>query len=105
MHLDPDDLHLVQRILSFWAPGIPAFAFGSRVHGRNLKPFSDLDLCLKGAGAVDANTLADVSDAFAASRLPFRVDVVDWYGLAPDFQNAITGDLTPIGSEQLATAE
>jgi hypothetical protein len=47
MHIEPGQLEEARRILAFWAPGIPAYAYGSRAHGRGLKATSDLDLCLR----------------------------------------------------------
>lgn len=93
---DPAQLREVQRIIAFWAPEIDAYAFGSRVHGRALKPTSDLDICLRGSAPVDAKILRQVRDAFEISDLPMRVDVVDWHALSVEFQAAIAADLTPV---------
>ena len=95
MHLDRRHLEDVRTILAeHLPPDIAVLAFGSRVHGRNLKRFSDLDLCLKGAGPVPDTTLQALRDAFEESALPIKVDIVDWRGLTPEFQAAIAGDLT-----------
>ena len=102
MHLDGQALDLVTRILAFWAPGIPAYAYGSRVHGHQLKPFSDLDICLRGAAPIDADTLTDLRDAFANSRLPIRVDVVDWHALSDEFRGQIAPDLVPLPQDKLS---
>jgi uncharacterized protein len=93
MRIDPAYLHEVQRILAFWAPGIPAYAFGSRVHGHALKPTSDLDICLRGTEVVSPKILRQVRDAFEISDLPIRVDVVDWHDISQEFQNVIEADL------------
>lgn len=103
MHLEAQHLREVRRILSFWATGIPAFAYGSRVHGRNLKPRSDLDLCLKGPAAVPDKVMWQVRDAFEISDLPMRVDVVDWHRLSTEFQTHIALDLTPLSEPSLAS--
>ena len=104
MHLSPDDLRTVQRILAFWAPGISVFAYGSRVHGRHVKPFSDLDLCLRGTARVPDRTLGEVRDAFDISGLPMRVDVVDWHELGEEFRALIEPDLEPVPSLTVAPA-
>lgn len=96
MHLDVADHNEVRRIMAFWAPGVPTFVFGSRVHGRGLKPTSDLDLCLKGDVPVNEKILRQVQDAFELSDLSVRVDVVDWHRLPAPFQHAISPDLTPL---------
>jgi predicted nucleotidyltransferase len=92
MRLEPHQLEEVRRILAFWSSGIEAYAFGSRVQGRGLKPVSDLDICLKGKGPIPASTLRQVRNAFEISDLPMRVDVVDWNAVAADF-NAIKNEM------------
>lgn len=76
-------------------PGTQIFVFGSRATGKRLKPFSDLDLCLKGKGELPPQLIAAITQAFADSSLPIKVDVVDWAALTPEFQRAISADLTP----------
>lgn len=96
MHLSNDEIREVRRIISFWAPGVPIYAFGSRVHGRNLKRYSDLDLCLKDSLPVPDSIRWKLKDAFTLSDLPMRVDIVDWNDLSPEFRKVIEPDLTPI---------
>ena len=48
MHLTPQERAGVLDILRRHLPGRTVWAFGSRVHGRRLKPFSDLDLAVIG---------------------------------------------------------
>ena len=96
MHIEPEHLELAKRILTFWAPNVPAYAFGSRATGRLLKRTSDLDICLKGDEKLSSDMLRDVKDAFEISRMPYRVDVIDWYQVQPYFQDAIRDDLVRI---------
>jgi uncharacterized protein len=96
MHIEPAHLEEARRILAFWVPGIPVFAYGSRVHGRGLKRTSDLDLCLKGNERVAPKTIQRVKDAFMLSEIPFRVDVVDWHDLSEDFRRIIGRDMEPL---------
>lgn len=93
IRLDPEELALAKRIVAFWAPGIPAYVFGSRVSGRNFKPTSDLDICLKGTAPVAPRVLRQVKDAFEVSDLPMRVDVLDWHDVSPGFRAAIEDQL------------
>ncbi len=44
IHIDPGQLAIVKDILRKHIPNNDVWAFGSRVHGRNLRKFSDLDL-------------------------------------------------------------
>lgn len=96
MHL-PDRAHqAVRDILRQYLPPLYAVhVFGSRATGRNLKPFSDLDLCVTGPMPLDNVILARLRAAFDESDLPFKVDLVDWHDLSGEFCRAITPDLTP----------
>ena len=97
MHLTEGHRAEVRRILDrTLPPDIRVFAFGSRVHGRNLKPYSDLDLCLKGESAVPTTALSRLVSAFEDSALPFKVDIVDWAVISPDFRAAVARDLQPL---------
>ena len=59
------------------------WCFGSRVHGRGLKRFSDLDLALWDEEDLRAE-LGKLWDAFEASDLPIKVDLSEWNQL-PDW--------------------
>ena len=97
MHLDNASRAEVGRILgSHLEPQVKVYAFGSRVHGRNLKPFSDLDLCLRADAPLPATILSKLNAAFEDSTLPFKVDIVDWETISPEFRAAIEADLAPL---------
>jgi len=90
IHLPPEWLAMVQKILRFYAPpGRKVVAFGSRVTGKHLKKHSDLDICVMGDTPLDDLDKADLRDAFSISRLPIRVDIVDWARTDPSFQKII----------------
>jgi predicted nucleotidyltransferase len=59
-----------------------AWVFGSRATGR-ARPYSDLDILITSSAPLDWRARADLQDAFEASNLPFRVDVVEESRLAP----------------------
>jgi uncharacterized protein len=61
---------------------IKAWVFGSRATGR-ARPYSDLDILISSPTPLDWRARADLQDAFEASNLPFRVDVVEEARLAP----------------------
>ena len=84
----PAELDEVQRILAAHMPGCEVWAFGSRVTG-HAKSYSDLDLVVVGAEPIHWNDLGKLTEAFQASDLPFRVDVMDWNVAAPAFQAVI----------------
>jgi predicted nucleotidyltransferase len=82
-------LHLVRRILQKHVPGYPVWAFGSRVHGKNLKLFSDLDLAVIAEKPLKLDDLIALRRAFSDSDLPFRVDVVDYAAADVGFRSII----------------
>ena len=92
MHLKPEELKIVKRLLEDHVPGREVWAFGSRVHGRRLKPFSDLDLAVIGDVPLSLDAYTSLKHAFTESDLPFRVDVVDWATTAPKFRAIIEKD-------------
>jgi uncharacterized protein len=75
----------VVTIVSQCLPGAQALVFGSRATGR-FRPTSDLDLLFVKPDPIDWRARARLHDAFDASELPFRVDVVAWANLAPSYR-------------------
>lgn len=89
LSIQPQDLAIVREILKAHVPGLEVWAFGSRVHGENLKPFSDLDLVVITEAPLGSLQLAELKDAFTDSALPFKVDVLDWSTTNERFQQLI----------------
>ncbi len=87
--LTNEQLALVKEILQSLVPGREVWAFGSRVHGRTLKRFSDLDLCIMGDERLLPGTLSQLDEAFDESLLPYKVDVLDWNGTDERFRKVI----------------
>lgn len=92
MHIDVSALDEVLNILRAHVPDHEVLAFGSRVHGRNLKPFSDLDLIIITAKPLDLLRLTDLKDAFTESDLPFKVDLLDWSSVNDRFRKIIEAE-------------
>ncbi len=67
---------IVQEIVGQVAPDASVWVFGSRATG-NCRPYSDLDLLLSRPEHLSWRQRASLIDAFEASELPFRVDVVE----------------------------
>ena len=86
--LEPYELAEVQRLLAHHLPGCEVRAFGSRLQGV-ARRYSDLDLAVVGRERLDWRTLEALKDAFSESDLRFRVDVVDWHAISPEFQHII----------------
>jgi len=73
----PDQWNTVRDVLDRHVPDREVWAFGSRATG-TAREYSDLDLCVVGATPLGLATRAALSEDFAESDLPFKVDVVDW---------------------------
>lgn len=72
------------------------YAFGSRTKGTQ-KRLSDLDLCFK--DPIPFNIQGHIDEDFEESDLPFKVDLLDWRYISPEFQEIIEKDLIPIKKE------
>lgn len=80
--LTDDQRGTVRDILCRLLPGAQVWIFGSRATG-HARPFSDLDLLVSAPRQLSWSQRAALRDAFEASDLPFRVDLVEADGLAP----------------------
>lgn len=88
IYLDAKQIETVRRILKKHLPTRKIVAFGSRVKG-DFKPHSDLDLCIMGDEGLSFQDLAYLREDFSDSDLPFRVDIVEWTTISPEFQQII----------------
>jgi type I restriction enzyme S subunit len=82
--LNANHLAIVVSILKTHLPGERVLVFGSRAAGC-AKPFSDLDLAIDMSAPLPVLRLANLRDAFEASALPFKVDLVELISAAPAF--------------------
>ena len=89
--LSPAHRAIVERILKEHVQQCEVRAFGSRV-AWTAKDFSDLDLAVVGVGPLDWRNLARLKEAFEESRLPMRVDVLDWHAISECFRKVIERD-------------
>ena len=91
IELKTSELELVRKILADTIPNFEVWAFGSRVHRRQLKEFSDLDLEVftKQCQLLDLGVLRE---NLADSDLPFTVDVSSWVQLPDWLQQEILQD-------------
>ncbi len=81
-------LNIILDILNRHVPNMKVWAFGSRVNGR-VKRYSDLDLVVIGTEKMSINSFGELKEAFQESDLPFRVDLLDWHAISPEFQEVI----------------
>ena len=96
LHLTEAQLDEVRAILARIVPEATVRTFGSRVHGRNLKPFSDLDLAIVQGKRLAPGAMVDLQVAFAESDLPFRVDLVELDRVDDAFREQIEAEYRPI---------
>jgi len=87
IHLDDKDLKQVRVILKKHLPEHEIWLFGSRVHGKNLKPFSDIDLAI--IQPTTNRQMMQLADAFSESDLPYKVDIIDWNNIDENFKKII----------------
>ena len=78
----------VRDILQRHVPRYEVWAFGSRAK-RIAKPYSDLDLAVIADRPLRLETQGALADAFAESKLPWRVDVVDWATTSDAFRSCV----------------
>lgn len=89
--LTGDERALVRRIVDAVLPGARVSVFGSRATGR-ARPHSDLDLLLHEPQQLTLAQRAELRDAFEASTLPFRVDLVAAGELAAGYRARVLGE-------------
>ena len=89
--LSPSQQALVRQLIDGVLPGAQVAVFGSRATGR-ARPYSDLDLLLLYPPRLSWAQRADLRDAFEASELPFRVDLVEAEGLAEGMAQRVRGE-------------
>lgn len=87
----PEHWAIVQSILRQHVPGKDVWVFGSRAR-HTAKPFSDLDLAIRGDQPLGLAVLAALADDFSESDLPWKVDVVDWATTSESFRRIIERD-------------
>jgi predicted nucleotidyltransferase len=88
--LSGDELKIITEIIQEHAPDCRVLAFGSR-HFGTAKKYSDLDLAFMGKEKMRLLKRFQLEDAFSESDLPFRVDVLDYNALSPEFREIIDG--------------
>ena len=95
----PDLWDMVQGILQKHVPLYEVWAFGSRAKW-TAKPHSDLDLAVITDQPLSLDASAALTDAFAESALPWRVDVVDWASTSESFRQIIERDKVVVQRRQ-----
>ncbi|MDB2414238.1 nucleotidyltransferase domain-containing protein [Rickettsiales bacterium] len=90
MLIENKDFEIIKNILISNIPEYEVRAFGSRVHGNNIKPFSDVDLAIVTETPLDDSKYITLKQDFENSNLPVKVDIVDWAIIDEDFRKVIS---------------
>lgn len=85
--LSPEHWEIIQNILESYLPGVPVWAYGSRVK-ETAHPASDLDIVVF-TEPNEKSKVSESKEAFEESNLPFRVDVFIWDEIPKNFQENI----------------
>jgi len=83
-----DERNIILDIFEKYVPDCEVRAFGSRVKGKP-KAYSDLDLAVVGKSRLGRNVIFDMKEIFQESELTFRIDLLDWHTVSPEFQKVI----------------
>jgi type I restriction enzyme, S subunit len=93
--VSPEHWQIVLDILARLCAAKEISVFGSRATGTS-KQYSDLDLVIIGEQRLSLSELADLTNAFAESDLPYKVDIVDWASISESFQKIIKETAVPV---------
>lgn len=91
INVTEQELTIILAVIEKYIPNCEVRAFGSRIKGK-IKAYSDLDLAIVGQGKLDSNMIFDMKEVFQESELTFRVDLLDWYTVSPEFQKVIEAE-------------
>lgn len=86
--IKPEHLAIIKGVLRDFIPEAEVRVFGSRVNG-GFKDWSDVDLAIVGTARVAPELLTRLRGAFEESDLPYRVDLLDWHNIPPEFRRVI----------------
>jgi predicted nucleotidyltransferase len=84
------ELKIINDIIFRLASDCDVLVFGSRYH-KKAKEYSDLDLAFVGKEKLGLKRCLQLEDAFSESDLPYRVDVLDYHTISPEFRAIVDG--------------
>jgi type I restriction enzyme S subunit len=67
------------------------WVFGSRATGR-ARRYSDLDLAIDAGRLLTLDEIAELTEAFSDSDLPYKVDLVDWHNIDDRWRQTIMAE-------------
>ena len=94
LHIDlpADHRRLVLNIIRTNLPqGTKAWVFGSRATGR-ARRYSDLDLAIDAGRPLTLDEIAELTEAFSDSDLPYKVDLIDWHNIDARWRHTVLAE-------------
>ena len=88
--INADDWKIVIAILQKYLPLAKVRIFGSRVN-KTATATSDLDGCVGNGAPVSLYIISNIRDELAESNIPYKVDLIDYHAVSPQFQAIIDG--------------
>lgn len=88
MQQNKAEIEYVINTIKHFIPGAKLVLFGSRANDTN-KPFSDIDVAIKGYDDFPLGTFALLNEEFALGDLPYKVDITDYANVSDEFQKII----------------
>jgi predicted nucleotidyltransferase len=89
----------VELVLGRFLPETEVRLVGSRARS-GAKRQADIDLLVMRRKPLSPRERAMLNTAFEESRIPFRVDVLEWEGLAPSFRQRLMEGGAPVICER-----
>lgn len=91
INLEDQYFTVLKDIIRSYIPDSKVILYGSRTKNK-CKIYSDIDIAVIGKNKLDEKLKRDMVEAFDESKLPYRVDIVDWFDLDDDFKKIILGN-------------
>jgi len=85
INLKENELEITKNILKKNFKKDEIIIFGSRITNE-IKKYSDLDIAIKRNGKIEIRLLNRAIEEFEYSKLPFRVDLMDYWRLPESFR-------------------
>lgn len=93
--LSKHEKSLILQLLKQHFPTAEYRCFGSRVNGTH-QPYSDLDIAIISAQPLPLAAWSEADEAFADSDLAYKIDLVDYARVSPEFQQHINTSSVPL---------
>ena len=88
LNVPENHLATIKEILRNYLPNQEVRVFGSRLTNKT-KKYSNLDLIVVGKEKIERSNLVRAKEAFESSKLPFRIDLLDWNRISEKFKKII----------------